>query len=60
MQRGIMMDAINQLQGKPTPYLREALEWLDAYKSTLTKNKIKDFDKEWKKLDDELLKKQKG
>lgn len=60
MQRGIMMDATNKILGKPTPYLREAIEWTDAYTSTLSKNKKQEFDKEWKKLDEALLKKQQG
>jgi hypothetical protein len=60
MQRAIMMDETNKILGKPTPYLRDAIEWTEAYTTTLSGNKKKDFDKEWKKLDDELAKKQKG
>lgn len=32
----------------------QATEWVDAYKSTLSKNKLSEFNKEWDKLEAKL------
>jgi len=56
MQRALMMDAINKELGKPQPHTREAMEWESAYKSTLSKNQLDKYNKEYAKLDKELEK----
>lgn len=53
-KRAVQMDMANKLQGKPTRYWIEADEWVNAYKQTLSKSKVAQFDKEWNKLEKEL------
>lgn len=48
-RRAWQMDAHNGL----SKYWIEAEEWTSAYKNTLTKNKQKEFDKVWRKLEQE-------
>lgn len=49
--RAAQMDAANKINGKPTHFWISSIEWVDAYKATLSGNKVKDFDKEWARLD---------
>lgn len=53
-QRAACMDKASKLQGKPCHSWVVADEWVEAYKSTLTNNKRKEFEKEWAKLDAQL------
>ena len=49
-KRAVQMD-----MGNPTgKYLRESVEWTDAYKNTLSNSQKKKFDTEWNKLEKEL------
>lgn len=48
------MDATNKVLGRDCFYIREATEWLEAYKGQLSENKKKEFDKEWRKAEDAL------
>ncbi len=52
--RAVCMDSVNKELGKPTHYWIAADEWVEAYKNTLSKNKQRDFDKEWDKLETQL------
>lgn len=52
--RAVQMDMANKLQGKPTYIWMEADEWITAYKNTLSKNKVSEFDKIWKQLESDL------
>lgn len=52
--RAMQMDASNKINKKPTHFWTASLEWTDAYKATLSSNKQKQFDKIWKKLEDNL------
>lgn len=54
MQRAVQMDATNKVLGRDCQHIFEATEWLDAYTSSLSQNKKKDFDKEWRKMEAEL------
>lgn len=49
LQRAIAMDGAMKLNRQ-----LDASEWLDAYKSTLSKNQLDKFNKEWRKCEDEL------
>lgn len=50
-QRAVQMDSTNQILGRDCHFIREATDWLEAYKSSLGTNKRKDFDKEWRKCE---------
>lgn len=54
------MDMANKLSGKPTYFWIVADEWVEAYKSTLSKNKKSEFDKIWNKLEQDLTDAQDG
>lgn len=58
--RATAMDMASKLQGKPTHHWIEADSWIDAYKQTLSKSKRDEFDKEWNKLEQQLLDFQEG
>jgi hypothetical protein len=51
-RRAVQMDEANRINGKNIRFWIEAEEWIAAYKETLSSNGKKDFDKEWKKLED--------
>lgn len=53
-KRATQMDATNKHLGNHTHYWIQAEEWITAYKQTLSKSKLQEFDKEWNKLDKEL------
>lgn len=50
-RRAWQMDEANRLQGKTPKYWIESEEWLTAFKNTLSKKKLSEFDKEWAKLE---------
>lgn len=55
-QRAVQMDMANKINGKPTHFWITAEEWIEAYKQSLSKNKQNQFDKEWRRLEQELQK----
>lgn len=57
-QRAVQMDSANKISGKPTHNWIIAEEWIEAYKNTLSKTKQQQFEKEWKALEAEMIKKQ--
>jgi hypothetical protein len=58
--RATAMDSHNKINNKPTRFWIEADEWVNAYKSTLSKNKQSEFDKEWNSLEKQLTDYQDG
>ena len=58
--RAVAMDTANKINGRPTYTWINAVEWVDAYKATLSKNKQSEFDKEWNKLEQQLTSFQNG
>lgn len=53
--RAVTMDLANKINGQPTHFWTNANEWSDAYKATLSKGKQSDFDKEWNRLEQQLV-----
>lgn len=58
--RANTMDAATRINGGHSHTWIVAMEWIDAYKATLSKSKLAEFEKEWNKLEQQLTDYQNG
>lgn len=59
-RRAVCMDSSNRINNAPSYYWTDAVEWIDAYKATLSKNKLSEFEKEWNRYEKMLVDFQNG